>query len=203
MLPSKVYTLVCEHCGTTYEGKRSWGKFCSAKCGDDHRNGLRFPKTTSRICKTCGEEFMLETGDNNRRYCSKECSKKGQSKRVRIFNEKNPDAMKGYNKNRLAKNPDAWRDKNRRERAEALKLLGGKCIVCGVDNPHWLHLDYIPTSIGMRYRHSRSLKFIRENLSDFRILCANHHYELTLTGKIEGTDIIQKTRSDYEEERTR
>ena len=25
----------------------------------------------------------------------------------------------------------------------------------------------------------------------FRILCANHHYELTLTGKIEGTDIVQ------------
>jgi hypothetical protein len=36
-----------------------------------------------------------------------------------------------------------------------------------------------------------TLRFTLANLKLFRILCANHHYELTLTGKIVGTDIVQ------------
>lgn len=63
--------------------------------------------------------------------------------------------------------------------------------MCGVDNPFWLHVDYIPTSRGEQYRHPRHFKYVSEHLDDFRILCANHHYELTLTGRIEGTDITQ------------
>jgi hypothetical protein len=37
----------------------------------------------------------------------------------------------------------------------------------------------------------RLLAYIRKNKDNFRLLCANHHYELTLTGMIEGTDITQ------------
>lgn len=99
--------------------------------------------------------------------------------------------MTKYNKARLIKNPGAWRDKHRRERLEAIRLLGGKCVVCGAINPNWLHVDYVPTTNGKPYRHPRHLKYIREHLEDFRLLCANHHYELTLTGQIQGTEITQ------------
>lgn len=33
--------------------------------------------------------------------------------------------------------------------------------------------------------------FILNHLRDFRLLCANHHRELTITGKIEGSSIRQ------------
>ncbi len=100
--------------------------------------------------------------------------------------------MDQYNANRLAKNPGAWRDQARSGRLRVLAMLGGRCIVCGVTNPSWLHADYIPTSIGKKYRHPRGVAWVRDHIEDFRLLCANHHYELTLTGKIEGTDITQQ-----------
>jgi hypothetical protein len=102
-----------------------------------------------------------------------------------------PGAMKEYNKRRLAKNPGAYREKSRRDRTESIRLLGGKCCVCGVTNPNWLHVDYIPTNKNSPYRHPRHLRFVKDHLNEFRLLCANHHYELTLTGKIEGTEITQ------------
>jgi hypothetical protein len=54
-----------------------------------------------------------------------------------------------------------------------------------------LHVDYIPTMRGSKFRHPRHLRWVMDHIQDFRILCANHHYELTLTGQIEGTDITQ------------
>ena len=82
-------------------------------------------------------------------------------------------------------------EKSRADRLAILELLGGQCVVCGTDNPSWLHADYIPTTRSLRFRHPRHLAFMREHIEDFRVLCANHHYELTLTGRIEGTDITQ------------
>jgi hypothetical protein len=99
--------------------------------------------------------------------------------------------MKLYNTKRITKDPAAWRRKSRDERIRCLALLGGKCIVCGVDNPLWLHLDYKTGSRGMRYRHPRHFAYVSQHLDEFQVLCANHHYELTLTGHIEGTDITQ------------
>ena len=96
-----------------------------------------------------------------------------------------------YNKNRTEKNPTIWQEKTRKERLEIIALLGGSCVVCAANNPNWLHVDYIPTTRGKPYRHPRHLRFVREHMNEFRLLCANHHYELTLTGKIEGTDITQ------------
>ena len=99
--------------------------------------------------------------------------------------------MDRIHKGRAVKNPGMWREKHRAERSQAIALLGGGCVVCGVTNPNWLHIDYVPTTNGKPYRHPRHLKFIREHEADFRLLCANHHYELTLTGKIAGTPITQ------------
>lgn len=99
--------------------------------------------------------------------------------------------MRQYGQTWAAKNAGYYRNKARRERLAILALLGGACVVCGVANPFWLHVDYIPTTRGMRFRHPRNIGFIQRNMADFRLLCANHHYELTLTGCIEGTPITQ------------
>jgi hypothetical protein len=130
-------------------------------------------------------------GDANRQHCSKQCSKNHNAKRIKSWQEANPDSMKLYNANRVAKNPGAWRDKHRTQREKIIGLLGGACAVCGVTNISWLHVDYVPTCRAEQYRHPRHLAYIQKNPEKFRILCANHHYELTLTGAIEGTDITQ------------
>ena len=50
--------------------------------------------------------------------------------------------------------------------------------------------------IGTGFRHPRHKKWVLDNIKDFRLLCANHHYELTLSGKIKGTNIKQKRHND-------
>jgi hypothetical protein len=99
--------------------------------------------------------------------------------------------MHVYNRRRLIKNPGAWREKYRKERDQILALLGRKCIVCGASNQAWLHVDFVPTTRGKPARHPRKYNYVKAHQKDFRILCANHHYELTITGKIEGTNLRQ------------
>ncbi len=99
--------------------------------------------------------------------------------------------MRVYNANRVAKDPDTWRSKSRSERERIIAMLGGACVVCGVTNPYWLHVDFIPTTRQSKYRHPRHYAWVSKNRELFRVLCANHHYELTLTGRIEGSDITQ------------
>lgn len=162
--------------------------YCSSQCYS--RKKTNYP--TVRCCRHCGNEFeVLTRADAARQHCSKQCSKASSQKKVRVFAERHPERRDVYRASQLAKNPNYERDAARRKRQMVLDMLGGACVVCGVTNPSWLHLDYIPTSIGAKYRHSRGPKFVREHLDDFRLLCANHHYELTLTGRIEGTEIVQ------------
>ena len=180
--------IVCLYCGKEVDAQRRTKKFCSPTCAQRHAKN--YPKT--RKCGECGEEFQVLTrSDCNRRYCSERCAKKHNSKALRIWHKDHPEAQDRYEQTRMAKNPGAWKEKSRQDRLQIIALLGGKCIVCGVDNPNWLHVDYIPTTRGKPFRHPRHLRFIQENIDDFRLLCANHHYELTLTGTIEGTDITQ------------
>jgi hypothetical protein len=130
-------------------------------------------------------------GDANRRHCSKECAKNHNAKRVKAWQTEHPETLVKYRQNYLAKNPSHNRDRWNERRGRILKLLGGECVVCGVSNPYWLHVDFIPTGRNSQYRHPRHYKYVSENLDLFRVLCANHHYELTLTGAIEGTSITQ------------
>lgn len=170
------------------EAERATKQFCSATCAQRKARG--WPK--ERTCRHCGTAFLVkDRSDANRQHCSKECAKNHNAKRVGQWHAENPQSMTGYNRTRLAKNPGAWRQKSRAERAAIIELLGGRCLVCGVANPSWLHADYIPTTRDRQFRHPRHLAFVRANRSDFRVLCANHHYELTLTGRIEGTAITQ------------
>jgi hypothetical protein len=186
-------TITCQHCGKVFDSQRRTRRFCSRACAN--RSVWAADKT--RHCRQCGKPFPLRSAaDANRRHCSQACAKKSVQKSTLAFYERNPkaDYMGQVNARRAIKNPGMWRDKHRSERAEAISLLGGGCVVCGVTNPNWLHVDYKPTTNGKPYRHPRHLKYIREHVEDFRLLCANHHYELTLTGKIAGTPITQDGR---------
>ena len=155
---------------------------------------LNIPKY-DKICVVCEQPFK---GTIVQTICSKECRKIKYNTSVEKFRKEHPNSMKIYNQNRTAKNPTAWKDKWNSEREEIIHNLGGKCIVesCLVTKQTWLHVDYIPTTIGSKYRHPRHKRWVLDNIKDFRLLCANHHYELTLTGKIEGTDITQKTKHE-------
>lgn len=144
---------------------------------------------TLKICTVCEAEYM---GTFVQKTCSDGCRKIKYQGYSEKFKGQNPTKMKDYNENRCKKNPEVWRDKQEKERLEILNMLGGECIVCQNPNPYHLHVDYIPTMIGTGVRHPRHKRYVQEHLQDFRILCANHHYELTLTGKIEGTNITQK-----------
>lgn len=183
--------LFCGHCEIPLGNCRPDKKFCSTKCAQRVRYGrAKFP--FDRKCKVCETEFVCSNRhDANRRYCSRTCSKRAYTKGIGVWNRLHPDRLIVHRTTRVKKNPDVWKEQARSERRRILELLGGACVVCGVSNPHWLHVDYIPTCRGEPFRHPRTLKFTRENLALFRILCANHHYELTLTGKIEGTEIVQ------------
>lgn len=181
-------TMICQNCGITFEAQRKTRKFCTSACAN--RSTWRASKV--RNCLQCGNSFPLtSSADANRKYCSQKCSKKANTKRIKGWTEAHPEKQSEYRVNQKEKNPAIWREKHRSERLNAINLLGGKCLVCGVSKPNWLHIDYIPTTRGRPYRHPRHLKYIRDHANDFRLLCANHHYELTLTGKIEGTDITQ------------
>ncbi len=182
----------CAHCSDPLPEKcRSDKKFCSTSCYQRHfLNRPTFPY--ERKCKSCQTKFVVsQRADANRQYCSQACSKLAWRKGSVVWLRKHPEKRKEYSTARKKRNPEIWRDKARVQRQETLRLLGGKCLVCGVSNPSWLHVDYIPTCKNDRYRHSKTLRFISDNLTLFRLLCANHHYELTLTGKIEGTDVVQ------------
>lgn len=170
---------------------RSDKRYCNPRCAQRRKNG-RQQMPFSRKCRVCDAAVVIaKPGDANRRYCSQRCAKKAYAKGIGIWRELNKGKAKDYQAQRIKKNADAWKEQARSERRRILQALGGACIVCGVSNPSWLHVDYVPTTRNEQYRHSRTLKFTMENLRLFRILCANHHYELTLTGKIEGTPIVQ------------
>jgi hypothetical protein len=146
----------------------------------------------TRTCRNCGKDFeVFGIGDCNRQHCSKQCAKNYNAKTIRTWQQEHPEQMKLYYARRAAKAPDQWRKKWGTERERIIELLGGSCVVCGVTNRHWLHVDYIAGSRGSQYRHPRHFAYVSRHKDEFRLLCANHHYELTLTGAIEGTTITQ------------
>jgi hypothetical protein len=181
-------TITCLRCGTEVVTKRVTRKYCSVACA----NGSAYVTEKWRDCRHCGTSFRLvDRGDANRQHCSKECAKNHASKTVRAWHVAHPRAYGAYRANQMAKDPEYERKRWQQKRGRIIDLLGGRCIVCRVDNPYWLHVDFIPGSRDIQYRHPRHFKYVTEHIELFRLLCANHHYELTLTGSIEGTDITQ------------
>ncbi len=182
----------CGACRADLTGRRSDAKFCTEACRRRARRRERVPAT--RSCRECGATFTIgmARGDANRQHCSKSCAKRHATKSVSTWKAENPEAWRGYTATRLAKNPGYWTEQKRAQRAAIIDLLGGQCVAgCDVVNPLWLHVDYVPGSRDLPFRHPRHLRFVRDHVAEFRLLCANHHYELTLTGAIAGTEITQ------------
>lgn len=159
-----------------------------------HKRSQPAVKDPDRNCVLCGAAYIAVSP--LQKTCSAECRKKHYKTLQTDFKLRHPDKQTEYNKNRKEKDPDVWRKKNRSERLEIIKALGGKCCVpeCTASNPFHFHFDYIPTMQGTGLRHPRHKAWVIENLKDFRLICANHHYELTITGKIQGTEITQTTK---------
>lgn len=182
------YEFNCRYCGTTGKASRPDKSYCSERCRKRYADGL--PKT--RSCRQCAVAIKIESGkDGNRRYCSRTCSKKARDLQNAAWFAAHPEAMPVYNARRALRRPDGEKDRNESGRREIIKALGGACCVCGVTNVLWLEVDYKPTTRGKPFRHPRHRAFVLSHLNDFRLLCANHHRELTLTGQIDGTDIRQ------------
>lgn len=181
-------SLICEHCGEPFQAKARRQRFCSTRCA----SRARYVIERVRECRHCGNEFPVSSrADANRQHCSRACAKAHGAKRTKAWVEAHPEARSLYEHHRKEKSPKADLYRSRRRRADILELLGGACVVCGVTNPYWLHVDYVPTQRDIPHRHPRHFSYISQHVDEFRILCANHHYELTLTGRIEGTDITQ------------
>jgi hypothetical protein len=190
LIRGTMVAVICLNCGREFTAQRRTRKFCSCSCA----NRANWASEKYRNCRHCGNSFALKSAaDANRKYCSQKCSKKAYQKQQQVWKFTHATELKEYFKVKTKESVESGKEKTRRQlsRLEAIRLLGGKCVVCEVTNPLWLHIDYKPTTRNLPFRHPRHLKYIREHLSDFRLLCANHHYELTLTGKIEGTEITQ------------
>lgn len=178
----------CQHCGVVFEAQRKTRRFCSRACSN--RSAWKVTKT--RQCRHCGQDFEVNgVRDANRQHCSKECVKNHNAKRVSTWQMEHPEMLVVYRANQLSKDPNYERKRWQNRRGRILELLGGRCVVCGASNPYWLHVDFIPTGRQSQFRHPRHYRYVSEHLDLFRLLCANHHYELTLTGRIEGSDITQ------------
>lgn len=99
--------------------------------------------------------------------------------RTANFRKNKPQALKEIRKRYYEKNREKIAQKNRQtlveKRTEALKLLGGVCVVCKESNPRYLHLDRIKGG-----EHIRNQYWIYAHLNEFQILCANHHNEKTV-----------------------
>jgi hypothetical protein len=181
-------SIVCAHCGKQFESQRITRKFCSRTCS----NRSAWAVTQTRACRHCGGDFPVNgVRDANRQHCSKECAKNHASKTVSTWQAEHAEMRAVYRANQLTKDPEYERKRWQDRRGRILDLLGGRCIVCGASNPAWLHVDFIPTGRDRVFRHPRHFRYVSEHLELFRVLCANHHYELTLTGRIEGTEITQ------------
>ena len=151
-------------------------------------------KNPDRVCTICNKNYKAVAP--LQKTCSEDCRNIKNKKLKESYGTKYTDRKKKYAENRMKKNPNIWKDKYRRERLEVIKALGSKCKACGHSNVIHLHIDYIPTMIGTGQRHPRHKKWFMDNLKDLRLLCANHHYELTTTGAIEGTSIKQIRHND-------
>lgn len=153
------------------------------------KSAVKVLKDPIRICIICGEEYEAVS------YLQKACSDKCRLVKNKGLRDKfyfqNPDVRKKYTKNANIKDPDRYKKQRWNKRLELFKILGGGCIVCSHSNPLHLCIDYAPTMQGTGLRHPEHFAWIRDHKEDFRLLCANHHQELSTTGKIEGTNIVQ------------
>ena len=113
-------------------------------------------------------------------------------KRIKQWNQDHADRILEYRK-KQASQPNYFRKAALRRRMKVLSVLGGKCVVCGIDDLLFLQCHYIPTIKGMGWRHPKHDRWIIDHKEDFMLLCANHHQELSITNQIRGFNVEDQT----------
>lgn len=122
-------TRACDHCGETYEFRRTDSRFCSQKCGAAYR-WARSPKDTDkpRACLVCGGQFFATPQANQKRTCSDACRRARNAKCVREWHLRNPEREQLYRARSKAKRlPDTNLVRFRRHNPHAPK----ECESCG------------------------------------------------------------------------
>jgi endogenous inhibitor of DNA gyrase (YacG/DUF329 family) len=79
------YYHVCHYCGKEfYVPDKRHKKFCSDRCRELSYYVPKV-KTSTKICKTCGKEFV--TTKKQQKYCGEFCAKVGKSQKIREWRE--------------------------------------------------------------------------------------------------------------------
>jgi hypothetical protein len=156
--------------------------YCSEKCRVQKINEIRRAKTQKKLglknCVYCGIEFQQRRIDNI--YCSEKCATKMFYKKHReeIIDRTIVNIGIRKQKTMVQSEDTKIKKKDRSYRLLLLKLLGGRCVICGIDIPEVLAIHHVipqgynrPTD-GMRYRTYYE-DYKKGKL--LRLLCANHH----------------------------
>jgi len=112
---------------------------------------------------------------------------------------------KNYRKKYGVEHPEKmrekWRKRHQRRKEKIIKLLGGKCVICGYSGPA-LQIDHINNDgAEERKKHGNSngyysiiYKKIKEGSKDYQLLCANCNWEKILAKKPspQGTEAIKE-----------
>lgn len=77
-------------------------RYCSPACGAKYRSSQR-PKVTHHQCRTCGKDFPIGPGQNQKWLCSDACRRAKNAKTVREWHLRNPDRAALHRQRRKAK----------------------------------------------------------------------------------------------------
>lgn len=86
-----------------------------------------------------------------------------------------PEELEAYKE----RNRQLTTQANKKHRQEAVAFLGGKCVVCGIDDIRVLQVDHVYGGGSQEFkRKSRKqmLAMIKASPSRYQLLCANHNF---------------------------
>jgi hypothetical protein len=192
--------LICQHCKQTFNSDRKNKKYCSRKCYTVTQKGkLAYPNIVGKRgirpkdrviknCIKCNKKFWVRRKrDLVAKFCSKLCymeyrwnnDNKCKSCSIEISKGKycSKRCQLNYYNNTISqvKKKQFWTKK-----IELIKILGSKCLGCGIDDIRVLDIDHIDSSLKnipkkRQYTNTRRLKDWNSNTNNLRLLCANCH----------------------------
>lgn len=178
----------CEVCNKQFKTNRVSARFCSTSCFGRNKKITYIYKK----CLYCNKEIKIKKGDHENKYCSKDCFHKYIWKYTGNCYICNKKIKKGkyciqcvetrqvhkkiyYKKDWLKERKRQWNKK-----LEIIKILGGKCRQCGIDDIRVLDINHLIPENKTKYKKGghttpRRLKDWLKNIKDLELLCANCH----------------------------